>query len=241
MIELYEVIFKLIFLVFITIFVVYLLPNILIYTRSTYRKDTKKTLFSVLNDVGAQGEYRIYKYLRQYEKSGCKFLFNVYLPKNDETTEADVLLISAQGIYVFESKNYSGWIFGNERYKMWTQTLPQGKGKKAKKEKFLNPIMQNKLHMRCLAEYLQDDIPMYSIIVFSERCELKKIELNAQSDVKVIKRNQINKLIRTYESGERKISDDKINEIYNKLYPLTQYDDDFKQKHIQDINNHISK
>lgn len=241
MIELYEVIFKLIFLVFITIFVVYLLPNILIYTRSTYRKDTKKTLFSVLNDVGAQGEYRIYKYLRQYEKSGCKFLFNVYLPKNDETTEADVLLISPQGIYVFESKNYSGWIFGNERYKMWTQTLPQGKGKKAKKEKFLNPIMQNKLHMRCLAEYLQDDIPMYSIIVFSERCELKKIELNAQSDVKVIKRNQINKLIRTYESGERKISDDKINEIYNKLYPLTQYDDDFKQKHIQDINNHISK
>ncbi len=241
MIELYEVIFKLIFLVFITIFVVYLLPNILIYTRSTYRKDTKKTLFSVLNDVGAQGEYRIYKYLRQYEKSGCKFLFNVYLPKNDETTEADVLLISPQGIYVFESKNYSGWIFGNERYKMWTQTLPQGKGKKAKKEKFLNPIMQNKLHMRCLAEYLQDDIPMYSIIVFSERCELKKIELNAQSDVKVIKRNQTNKLIRTYESGERKISDDKINEIYNKLYPLTQYDDDFKQKHIQDINNHISK
>ncbi len=241
MIELYEVIFKLIFLVFITIFVVYLLPSILIYTRSTYRKDTKKTLFSVLNDVGAQGEYRIYKYLRQYEKSGCKFLFNVYLPKNDETTEADVLLISPQGIYVFESKNYSGWIFGNERYKMWTQTLPQGKGKKAKKEKFLNPIMQNKLHMRCLAEYLQDDIPMYSIIVFSERCELKKIELNDQSDVKVIKRNQINKLIRTYESGERKISDDKINEIYNKLYPLTQYDDDFKQKHIQDINNHISK
>ncbi|WP_177917492.1 nuclease-related domain-containing protein [uncultured Eubacterium sp.] len=241
MIELYEVIFKLIFLVFITIFVVYLLPNVLIYTRSTYRKDTKKTLFSVLNDIGAQGEYRIYKYLRQYEKSGCKFLFNVYLPKNDETTEADVLLISPQGIYVFESKNYSGWIFGNERYKMWTQTLPQGKGKKAKKEKFLNPIMQNKLHMRCLAEYLQDDIPMYSIIVFSERCKLKKIELNAQSDVKVIKRNQINKLIRAYESGERKISDDKINEIYNKLYPLTQYDDDFKQKHIQDINNHISK
>ena len=80
------------------IFGIYLLPSIIIYANSTYRKDTKKSLFNVLNDVGAQGEYRIYKYLRRYEKSGCKFLFNVYLPKDDETTEADVLLISPQGI-----------------------------------------------------------------------------------------------------------------------------------------------
>lgn len=241
MIELYEILFKLLFAVFVIAFVIYLLPSIVIYANSTYRKDTKKSLFNVLNDVGAQGEYRIYKYLRRYEKSGCKFLFNVYLPKDDETTEADVLLISPQGIYVFESKNYSGWIFGNERCKMWTQTLPQGKGKKAKKEKFLNPIMQNKLHIRCLSEYLKEDIPMYSVIVFSERCELKKIELNGSSDVKVIKRNQINQLIKSYESDERKISDDKINEIYNKLYPLTQFDNALKQKHIQDINNHIDK
>ena len=101
--------------------------------------------------------------------------------------------------------------------------------------------MQNKLHIRCLAEYLQDDIPMYSVIVFSERCELKKIELNNTSDVKVIKRNQVNQLIRSCESDERKISDAKINEIYNKLYPLTQFDNTLKQKHIQDINNHIDK
>lgn len=241
MIELYEILFKLLFAVFVITFVIYLLPGIIIYINSTYRKDTKKSLFNVLNDVGAQGEYRIYKYLRRYEKSGCKFLFNVYLPKDDETTEADVLLISPQGIYVFESKNYSGWIFGNERCKMWTQTLPQGKGKKARKEKFLNPIMQNKLHIRCLVEFLKEDIPMYSVIVFSERCELKKIELNGSSDVKVIKRNQINQLIKLYESDERKISDDKINEIYNKLYPLTQFDNALKQKHIQDINNHIDK
>ncbi|NLK22184.1 MAG: NERD domain-containing protein [Epulopiscium sp.] len=26
-------------------------------------------------------------------------------------------------MYVFESKNYSGWIFGNEKDKNWTQML----------------------------------------------------------------------------------------------------------------------
>lgn len=66
MIELYETLFKLLFLIFIVIFGIYLLPSIIIYANSTYRKDTKKSLFNVLNDVGAQGEYRIYKCLRRY-------------------------------------------------------------------------------------------------------------------------------------------------------------------------------
>lgn len=98
-------------------------------------------------------------------------MFNTYLPKgeNGETTEIDVIMICYQGIFVFESKNYSGWIFGNEKYKTWTQTLPQGKGRKAKKEKFLNPIMQNKLHIECLQEVLGDDlenVPIFSVVVF---------------------------------------------------------------------------
>ena len=148
------------------------------YVNSTYYNFTKKPVLAMRTDVGSYGEYCIFKLLKSYESQGAKFLFNVYLPKGEnETTEIDVLMICSQGIYVFESKNYSGWIFGNEKYKMWTQTLPQGKGRPSKKEKFLNPIMQNKLHIRCLNEYLKEEYPVYSVIAFSQRCELKKIEL----------------------------------------------------------------
>lgn len=32
-------------------------------------------------------------------------------------------MISGTGIYVFESKNYSGWVFEDENQKNWAQTL----------------------------------------------------------------------------------------------------------------------
>ena len=71
-------------------------------------------------DKGRLGEYETYRLLKSFEKKGARFLFNVYLPKgNNETTEIDVLMIGQNGIIVFESKNYSGWIFGDERYRSW--------------------------------------------------------------------------------------------------------------------------
>lgn len=119
-----------------------------------------------------------------------KFLFNVYLPKqSDETTELDAVMIHESGIYVFESKNYSGWIFGSEDQYQWTQTLPNGK--RARKIKFYNPVKQNKAHIEWLLKFLGDEtLPVHSYIVFSERCELKNIQLN---DVKqhVLKRNEL--------------------------------------------------
>ena len=211
------------------------------YRNSSYYKITKKPALIVRNDKGAFGEYCIYKALKTFEKNGAKFLFNVYLPKdNDETTEIDVLMICSHGIYVFESKNYSGWIFGNEKYKMWTQSLPQGKGQSSKKEKFLNPIMQNKLHIKCLAQYLNEELPMYSVVVFSNRCELKKIE-TFSDNIYVVKRESLFDVLAKNSNNSNNFDKTKINQIYEKLYPLTQVGEEIKQKHIDDINEKLKK
>ena len=54
-----------------------------------------------------------------------KVLRNVYIPKdNNETSEIDVLFITQKGIFVIESKNYSGWIFGSEKQYKWTMIYP---------------------------------------------------------------------------------------------------------------------
>lgn len=45
-----------------------------------------------------------------------KLLLTAILKKNDGSTiELDIVMIHETGIYVFESKNYSGWIFGSEK------------------------------------------------------------------------------------------------------------------------------
>ena len=123
------------------------------YKKSTYYADTGKGFFEVEGDKGSYGEYLTYDNLKTFEKDGAKFLFNIYLPKDDDTTtELDVIMISPKGVFVFESKNYSGWIFGSDKDPYWMQTLPTGK--KSTKKKFYNPVWQNKKHIESLKKSL---------------------------------------------------------------------------------------
>lgn len=213
------------------------------YRQTSYYKAKRRGFFtSLIFDKGALGEYYIYDYLKQYEQKGARFLFNVYLPshsKNSDTTEIDVIMIFDKGICVFESKNYSGWIFGNENQKMWTQCLPQGKGKKAKKEKFYNPVWQNNAHIKALEALLSNKgLPVFSIITFSKRCTLKDISYNNKPTLYITKRNSIKKIINDiYSSYPAVLDTGAINELYNVLLPFTQINDEIKSKHIEQINN----
>ena len=103
---------------------------------------------SIFDDewVGRHGEKlteRELKLVRFFGRKG-KTLRNVYIPKdNGETSEIDVVYITQKGIFVFESKNYSGWIFGDEKDTYWTVMLPN-----RQKNRFYNPIKQNRTHIK---------------------------------------------------------------------------------------------
>ncbi len=205
------------------------------YTKSAYYIVTKNQPWTLL-DKGKLGEYLTYRCLRNEEGNDAKFLFNLYLPKgNGETTEIDVLMIHPKGLFVFESKNYSGWIFGNEQQKTWCQTLPKGRGK-SQKGTFYNPIMQNRTHVKYLREFVDWDLPIHSIVVFSERCELKKITLYS-NDIHVIKRNYVRSTVeRICENALPIMAEKQIDQLYEVLLPYAQTSAKMKQKHIDDIN-----
>ncbi len=48
---------------------------------------------------------------------------NVTLPTDDGTTQIDHIIVSKYGIFVVETKNMQGWIFGSAQQKSWTQKL----------------------------------------------------------------------------------------------------------------------
>jgi len=216
-----------------------LIPTIVIwdFRRRSYKKTgyyamTKKSYGAMRNDVGAYGEYLLFKHLTGLP-GHKRFLFNCYVPKDDGTTsEIDVILLHTSGIYVFESKNYSGWIFGTESQRSWTQSFPNGR-----KEKFYNPLMQNNGHMKWLQNYLPG-IPEYafrSIIVFSERCSLKKINLTTGKH-KVINRQDVYPVVFAM-AGQQLFSDEMIEDIFQRLYPLTQSTQDVRAAHINAIHH----
>ena len=103
------------------------------YKNSIYYKVTQKSYRSVFKDKGTYGEYNLYTCLRHFETKGCRFLFNLYVPKgNGRTSEIDMVMIHPKCLFVIECKNYSGWIFGNENNEYWTQVLPKGRWESCK-------------------------------------------------------------------------------------------------------------
>lgn len=186
------------------------------------------------NWTGRHGEKLTERELKLVKLFGRKgrILRNVYVPKeNGETSEIDVLFITQKGIFVIESKNYSGWIFGDEKAGYWTAMLPN-----KEKNRFYNPIKQNKTHMKWLGQYLGENIPLFSIIVFSNRCELKKVAVES-TDIRVIKRDLLYAAVRDiWENVSDALNEEKVNEVYRKLEVLIHVDQAMKEAHIENIN-----
>jgi restriction system protein len=94
-------------------------------------------------------------------KADYTLLHNVTLPTEDGTTQIDHIIVSKYGLFVVETKNLKGWIFGSEKQNIWTQKIFK------KSHKFQNPLHQNYKHVKTLEQLLNIDIQsIYSVIVF---------------------------------------------------------------------------
>ena len=98
---------------------------------------------------------------------------NVTLPTVDGTTQIDHVFVSVFGVFVVETKNKGGWIFGSEQDREWTQVFPGGQ-----KYKFQNPLRQNYRHVKTVEEALVGiGLPrgaVKSVVVFVGEAELKR-------------------------------------------------------------------
>ena len=93
---------------------------------------------------------------------------NIMVPAADGTTQIDHVLISNFGIFVVETKNFRGWIFGSEKDERWCQVIY------GKKSFFQNPLRQNYRHTRCLSEFLGLDHALFhSVVIFVGDCTFK--------------------------------------------------------------------
>lgn len=120
---------------------------------------------------GKLGEFAVTLHAKQYLNEQYSLLNDCTLP--DEVggaTQIDHILLSPFGVFVIETKNYQGWIFGSERQKQWTQKLYK------KSFKFQNPLHQNYKHLRTLEKILEDIVdPQYlhSLVVFTPQSTFK--------------------------------------------------------------------
>lgn len=224
-------------LLFILLVIVTIALNIYIkyigYKKSSYHKASGNSFWETIFDKGNYGEYLTYVHLDKVE-GYHRIMTNLYIPKKDgSTTEIDLIMIAQTGIYVFESKNYSGSIFGNEKSQCWTQTFPNGQ-----KQRFYNPITQNKGHIHALKTVLEINNTDFfkSFIIFSERCTLKNVHVSSPNLV-VMKRNALRKIIkREIEDSPILISVSEVNQLALWLQKYTFVNEEVKSTHISDLD-----
>ena len=82
-------------------------------------------------------------------------------------TQIDHVALTATGLLVVETKNYSGLILGTEREPQWTQQI----GKTT--HRFQNPLHQNALHMAAI-QRLQLGVPVHGRVVFTDGAKFPK-------------------------------------------------------------------
>ncbi|GLQ33315.1 NERD domain-containing protein [Litoribrevibacter albus] len=138
---------------------------------------------------------------------------NVTLEADDGTTQIDHIVVSPFGIFVVETKNMKGWIFGSEKQRTWTQKIYK------KNFKFQNPLHQNYKHTQTLAQCLDiEESLLISVVVFVGESTFKTEMPNnvtygggltrfiKNHKERVLDEGKINKIVKQIQEGRLKPS-----------------------------------
>ncbi len=111
---------------------------------------------------GVLGEFQVNFVAKFFLDRQLYTLFkNVTLRTEDGTTQIDHVIVSRFGVFVIETKNMKGWIFGSVQQKTWTQKIYRHT------TKFQNPLHQNYKHTKALQDALTlDPEKVFSVVVF---------------------------------------------------------------------------
>ena len=111
---------------------------------------------------GIAGEFYINVLAKMlFDKKEYHLIKNIILSTEGGSTQIDHIIVSVFGVFVVETKNMGGWIFGNETENTWTQKIYKHSNK------FQNPLRQNYKHVKTLQELLGlKDTQIHSLVVF---------------------------------------------------------------------------
>lgn len=215
------------------------MPNLLIYiiiglfvlllAFAVYRKLTYS--------AGDEGEHAVARILKRLPRDRYFTINDLMIKKrNGHTSQIDHVVVSPYGIFVIETKNITGHVYGSEFAPQWTRYwkgYKRGGYYGTDNLSFGNPVMQNGAHVKALWEQLQDYYPKFiPIVAFSPQAELKV----AVHGVDVIYWTEIKSVIKRY--SEEVMTVEKAQEIYKFLLSINIKDKARRQEHAERVQTY---
>lgn len=179
---------------------------------------------------GELGEAAVRKVLKRLNRDAYYSLHDLLLPKaNAGTAQIDHLVVSIFGVFVIETKNYNGYVYGEEQQANWTQMLG------GRTFTLSNPIWQNKGHVKAVQALLepQANIPIIPIVVFLDQAQLK---LTVDSDVV-----SLSQLLTTIAKYHRVVcTPEQALQIVGRIEKVCIHGRSARKRHVTAIQNNLA-
>lgn len=176
---------------------------------------------------GQIGEKNVKRILSYLPKEEYIVLNDVLLPLNNKMTQLDHVVVSLYGIFVIETKNYSGTIYGNPNSQRWTQYSH------GQKYSFHNPLFQNMVHTEAIVRKThvlsRDIIPL---VVFTGSANIK-----AEKCKNVINLEHLYETITKYQ--DKVFTPEQIDYYARIIDFAIEETEENKQAHIQSVQKRI--
>lgn len=171
---------------------------------------------------GEIGELAVAKRLKKLPQEQYKVINDLLLQNNGYSSQIDHVVISPYGIFVIETKNYTGDIYGGANSEMWTQNIY------GSKSEFRNPIWQNQGHITAIKKVIGEKYhPMYhNIVLFSENANVR-----VDRSLEVYNFRKIVPIIEGY--TEIVLTQAAVDDIYAKLLAANVTDRKARKEHVK--------
>lgn len=119
---------------------------------------------------GHKGEKKTSRILSKLKKEGYTIFDDVLIKSNGRTSQIDHIAVSKYGIFVVETKNYSGLIKDDCLATKWTYNPSGVMGKNIA---FYSPYRQNETHIEFLSRVMETEEEKFrSVVCFSDNAIL---------------------------------------------------------------------
>ena len=179
---------------------------------------------------GKEGEMSVRIWLKLLPSDQYMVINDLLISSHGHTSQIDHVIVSEYGIFVIETKNFQGWIYGGNYSEYWTQNIF------GHKYELRNPILQNQGHIRALKRLLPN-VPADSyipIVAFSRRATLKLSTYEP-----VVYWSRLIREIRSHKTQH--LTPEMVQQVYTTLISSHQNSKEKRKEHVKNVKTTIMR
>lgn len=183
--------------------------------------------------IGENGEREVSSYLADLECEEYQVFNDLLLRNGNYTTQIDHIILSRYGVFVIETKNVHGKVYGSGNAEFWKQYLPDWGYKRygiTQEHQLRNPIWQNAGHIKTLRRLVFDnDIPIYGIVVFPY-----DTDLYVTAEQQVLKMWQVVPYVKRFR--DRVLSAEQVGFYRRRILEVISTAESDRKQHLDNVN-----